>query len=75
MITPLEPADVQSAAETFRARGIEAVAVCFLFSFANPAHEEEAARLLREKLPAVPVTVSSRVAPEFRSTCARARLS
>ena len=66
VITPLEPADVETAAETFRALGVEAVAVCFLFSFANPTHEEEAARLLREKLPAVPVTVSSRVAPEFR---------
>lgn len=66
VITPLEAADVENAAETFRMLDVEAVAVCFLFSFANPVHEEEAARLLGEKLPAVPVTLSSRVAPEFR---------
>ncbi len=74
VITPLEPADVESAAETFRALGIEAVAVGFLFSFANPAHEEEAARLLCEKLPAVPVTISAS-RPSSGSTCARVRRS
>ena len=66
VVRPLEPADVEAAAATFRQAGAEAVAVCFLFSFANPAHEAEAGRLLEQLLPGVPVTLSSRVAPELR---------
>jgi N-methylhydantoinase A len=65
-VEPLEPADVEAAARAFAAAGIESVAVCFLFSFANPAHEEQAARILQRALPAIPVSLSSRVAPEFR---------
>jgi N-methylhydantoinase A len=64
--TPLRRADVEQAADVFGASGVESVAVCFLFSFVNPEHEEQAAGILEERLPGVPVTLSSRVAPEFR---------
>ncbi len=66
VVRPLEPADVEAAAEAFRLARVEAVAVCFLFSFANPAHEAEAGRILERLLPGVPVTLSSDVAPEYR---------
>jgi N-methylhydantoinase A len=66
VIRPLKPEDVASAAERFRAEGVEAVAVAFLFSFANPAHEREARELLCERLPGVPIAISCEVAPEFR---------
>lgn len=66
VVAPLQPSDVEAAAAVFRRREVEAVAVCFLFSFVNPAHEEEAERILTEHLPGVPITISSRVAPEFR---------
>ena len=44
--------------------GVESVAVCFLFSFANPAHEREVGRAL-ESL-GIPVSLSHEILPEFR---------
>jgi len=66
VIRPLSEEDVERAARTFAEAGVEAVAVAFLFSFVDPRHEERAAELLEQHLPGVPVTLSSRVAPEFR---------
>jgi len=66
VVVPLDPASVEAAAERFRASGVEAVAVSFLFSFANPAHEREAGRLLAERLPGIPITLSCEVVPEYR---------
>ncbi|WP_100811514.1 MULTISPECIES: hydantoinase/oxoprolinase family protein [unclassified Microbacterium] len=45
---------------------VDAVAIVFLFSFADPTHERRAAEILRDALPGIPVTLSSAVAPEFR---------
>jgi len=66
VVVPLDAASVEAAAKTFREAGVEAVAVCFLFSFANPAHEREAGRLLGLSLPGTPVSLSSDVASEYR---------
>ncbi len=66
VVVALEGADVDAAAAAFARAQVEAVAVSFLFSFANPAHEEEAERILARRLPGVPITLSSRVAPEIR---------
>jgi N-methylhydantoinase A len=63
---PLDRGDVARAAATLKSAGVEAVAVCFLFAFANPTHEEQARDVLAEHLPGVPVTISSEAAPEFR---------
>jgi N-methylhydantoinase A len=63
---PLSADGVRQAAAVFREAAVEAVAVSFLFSFVNAAHEEEARRLLASELPGVPVSVSSEVASEFR---------
>jgi N-methylhydantoinase A len=46
--------------------GVEAVAVCLLFSFRDPSHEREVARMLRDRHPGVHVVASHEVAPEFR---------
>jgi N-methylhydantoinase A len=64
--TPLDEASVAAAAEACRAMKVEAVAVCLLHSFANPAHEERVAALLREALPGVAVTASVDVLPVVR---------
>ena len=66
VVEPLDENDVTRAAGRFARAGVEAVAVCFLFSFVNPEHELAAERLLRRALPDVPVTLSCRVAPELR---------
>ncbi|RSM49548.1 hydantoinase/oxoprolinase family protein [Amycolatopsis balhimycina DSM 5908] len=47
-------------------RGIEAVAVCFLHSFTNPAHERRVAEILAEAAPGLRVALSSDVVPEIR---------
>lgn len=65
-VTPLLAADVERAAEAFRGAGIEAVAVCFLHSHANPDNEIAAGRLLRRALPEAFVALSSEVLPQVR---------
>ncbi len=66
VVSPLDEASVHQALETFSAWGVEAIAICLLFSFRNPAHEQRVAEICQEQLPQVPVTISSLVAPEFR---------
>ena len=43
-VTPLAEDDVREAAATFRREGVQAVAICFLHSYANPGHERERRR-------------------------------
>jgi N-methylhydantoinase A len=66
VVEPLSDDDVLAAAAAFERDGVEAVAVCFLFAFANPSHEQRAERLLASRLPGVPISTSSRAAPELR---------
>ena len=56
---PVDPAEVRRLADRLRAEGIEAVAVCLLHAYANPAHERVVGAILREALPDVAVTLSS----------------
>ena len=64
VLRALEERDVRAAAERIRAAGIEAVAVCFLHSFANPAHERRTGEILREMLPGAFVSLSVDVLPQ-----------
>jgi N-methylhydantoinase A len=66
VLTPIAEEDVRAAAARIRDLDIHAVAVCFLHSYANAAHEQRAAAILREELPYVFVSVSSEVLPTFR---------
>jgi N-methylhydantoinase A len=66
VIEPLDEASVEAAAAACRALGVEAVAVCLLHSFANPAHERRVAEILREALPGIAVTASTDVLPVVR---------
>jgi N-methylhydantoinase A len=63
---PLDEPSVHAVAEILRALKVEAVAVCLLHSFANPAHEERVAEILREALPDIAVTASVDVLPVVR---------
>ncbi|MBB5751625.1 hydantoinase/oxoprolinase family protein [Prosthecomicrobium pneumaticum] len=65
-LVPLDEAAVAALAAPLREAGIEAVAVGFLHSYANDAHERRAAALLAEALPGVRITLSSEVCPEIR---------
>ena len=66
VVTPLDEGAVEAACERFGAEGIEAVAVCFLFSHLNPAHERRAAEICRRILPDVYVVTSSGILPASR---------
>jgi N-methylhydantoinase A len=66
VLITLDEAGVVSLSHRLAALGIEAVAVGFLHSFTNPAHERRAGELLAERLPGVAITLSSEVSPEMR---------
>src|SRR5919107_4623057 len=51
ILTPLDEDEVRTAARELRDEGVEAVAICFLFSYLNPAHERRAAAIVREEMP------------------------
>ena len=65
----LVPLDEERAREQVRAlkeAGVEAVCVCFLFSFLNPEHERRVAEIVREEFPEAFLSVSSEVIPQYR---------
>ncbi|WP_030894419.1 hydantoinase/oxoprolinase family protein [Streptomyces sp. NRRL F-5053] len=64
--TPLDEDEVRAAARTLREAGVESVAVCLLYSFLRPEHEQRIGEILREELPGAHLSLSSRVLPEFR---------
>ena len=66
VLVPLDEAGVSSLADGLAAAGIQSVAIGFLHSFTNPAHERRAGEILAARLPGVPVTLSSDVSPEMR---------
>ena len=66
ILLPLDPGEVAELARKLSTLGIEAVAVCFLHSYANPAHEALAGEVLRRELPELFVTLSHEILREFR---------
>ena len=65
-IEPLDEEAVRAAARRLAAAGVDSIAVCFLHSYANPAHERRARALLLEEHPGGAVSLSSEVLPVFR---------
>ena len=66
VVTPLDLASLATSVDALVAEGVEAIAVCFLFSFMNPAHERIAAAFIRNKYPKLVVSISSEVDSAFR---------
>ena len=66
VLMPLDQGAVRAAARDLKAAGVESIAVCYLFSFMNPAHEETTRRLIHEEFPGVHVSLSSEVLPRIR---------
>src|SRR6516225_5138946 len=66
VIEPLVTEDVGAAVSRLVADGVEAVAVCFLFAYANPIHEKAAAEIIRATAPDLYVSLSHEVNPEWR---------
>jgi N-methylhydantoinase A len=66
VLVPLDEDEVRAAARALREDGVASVAICFLFSYLNPAHEARAKELVLEEHPEAFVTTSAEVAPQFR---------
>ena len=65
-VVPLDEEAVLGIIEDLREQKIEAVAVCLLWSIANPAHEDRVGELLAEHLPGVPYSLSHVLNPALR---------
>jgi N-methylhydantoinase A len=63
---PLDVEGVKRAIELFRREDVQAVSICFMNSFANPAHERAAAEIVRAELPGAYLTVSADLLPSIR---------
>ena len=66
VLVPLAEDEVRAAARELKAEGVEAIAVCFLFSYLDPRHEERARRIIQEEFPEAFVTASATLSPQFR---------
>jgi N-methylhydantoinase A len=66
VLLPLDPATVDAALERAAGAGAEAIAVCLLHAYLNPAHEHLVADLAKARLPNVPVSCSADVVAEYR---------
>ena len=66
VLVPLDEEALGKAVERLHALGVEAVAVCFLHAYANPAHEARAATVVGAAVPEAPVSRSSEVVSEHR---------
>src|SRR6266498_1284355 len=66
VLLPLDRDAVRCAARELKDAGVESIAVCFLFSFMNPMHEQETRALMRDECPDVHVSLSSEVLPRIR---------
>ncbi|WP_338663065.1 hydantoinase/oxoprolinase family protein [Pararoseomonas sp. SCSIO 73927] len=65
-LLPLDTGAVREAVRFMKGEGIESLAIGFLHAFVNPAHERQAADIVREMWPELPVSLSSEVSPEMR---------
>jgi N-methylhydantoinase A len=65
-LVALDEGRVRSAALELLDEGVESVAICFLFSYLNPVHEDRAKAIVQEVMPDAFVTTSSFISPQFR---------
>ena len=66
VLLPLAEADVEALIPRLRSEAVRSVAIGFLHSYMNAAHEERARDILLAALPELEVTLSSEVSPEMR---------
>jgi len=66
VLTPLDASSAREAIGALVTQGVEAIAICLLHAYRNPAHERALADLVAEVAPGLPVSRSSEVVPEIR---------
>lgn len=63
VVLPLNEASVRKAVRDLVAQDVEAIGVCLLWSFMNPAHEQRVREIIEEEAPGMHVSLSSEIAP------------
>lgn len=66
VVSPLDEAQVRALARTIKDESIEAVAICFLFSYTNPKHEVRAREIIAEEIPGIPISISYDVLAKWK---------
>lgn len=66
VVVEIDEDGVRDAARALVDQGVEAIAICFLFSFVNPVHERRARAIVEAEYPELFVAVSHEVDPAFR---------
>jgi len=66
VLVPLDEDEARRQVLRLKEAGVDAVCVCFLFSFLNPVHEQRVAEIVREEFPEAFLSVSSEVVPQYR---------
>lgn len=66
VLVALDEAEVRQAARELAEAGVQAIAICFLFSYLNPEHEQRAKTIVQEECPDIFVSCSYEVSPQFR---------
>jgi N-methylhydantoinase A len=66
VLTPLNEESVRRAARKLKAEGVQAIAVCLLWSMMNPAHELRIREIINEEIPGAHVALSSEILPAIR---------
>ncbi|MGQ4809861.1 hypothetical protein NKDENANG_03297 [Candidatus Entotheonellaceae bacterium PAL068K] len=64
--TPLDEAAVDRSLEALHQEGVEALAVCFLFSYVNPVHEQRVAARIEAKFPGLYASLSHQILPQIK---------
>ena len=65
IVVPLNEAEVALAIDDLLSKGVEAIAICLLWSFKDPQHERRIAEMVRQRAPDVFVTCSHEIAPKW----------
>jgi N-methylhydantoinase A len=65
-LQPLDEASVRTAAQLFRGRGVRAIGICLIHSYANATHERRVAEILARDYPQAVLSLSCDVLPEYR---------
>lgn len=66
VVVPLDEETARQEVHFLKEQAVQSIAICFLFSFRNPAHERRVREICQELFPEATVSISSEVAPEFR---------
>jgi N-methylhydantoinase A len=66
VVIPLDEGTAREAVRLLKEQAVESIAICFIFSFRDPAHEQRVRAICQEMFPEATVSISSEIAPEFR---------